>query len=399
MPPERGHDVMPVPPTLALPLAAACAGIALFALMDAAMKAAAIAIGAYSAMLWRALIGTVPTGLAFWAAGMRWPGGHALRLHMLRGAITAVMAVLFFWGIARMPLAEAVALTFVAPLAALYLAAVLLGEKVRPAAILGSLLGLAGVGLILVARGQAGSGGVGFAGPVAIICSAMLYAVNLVLMRKQALVARPLEVAFFQNLTSFAVLMLAAPFAATWPSTAEIPLLALSALLATVSLLLTSWAYARAEAQALIAVEYTAFGWAALIGWLAFGERLGWPVMAGTALIIAGCIIAARGQPKAAVGAAQGGLDDGEYRDPAGAAGGRGRGAAADQGAGRLRTLPRCGGGDGRIAARDAVRPGPAGLRLSGRAGGGTGRPCALVPDLFDLDRAAEPVSGRSVRR
>jgi S-adenosylmethionine uptake transporter len=290
---------MPLPPSFVLPLAAACAGIALFAVMDAAMKAAAIAMGAYSAMLWRALFGTVPTGLVFWAAGAGWPGGPALRLHMLRGTITAVMAVLFFWGIARMPLAEAVALTFVAPLFALYLAAVLLGEKVRSGAIAGALLGLAGVGLILIARGQAAGGGGGFAGPVAIICSAMLYAFNIVLMRKQALVARPLEVAFFQNLTSFAVLMLAAPLAAVWPSAAELPLLLVSALLATLSLLLTSWAYARAEAQALIAVEYTAFGWAALIGWLAFGERLGWPVVIGTVLIVAGCIVAAR-QPAAA---------------------------------------------------------------------------------------------------
>jgi S-adenosylmethionine uptake transporter len=33
------------------------------------------------------------------------------------------MGLLFFWGIARMPLREAIALSFVAPLIALYLAA------------------------------------------------------------------------------------------------------------------------------------------------------------------------------------------------------------------------------------------------------------------------------------
>ena len=36
------------------------------------------------------------------------------------------MAILFFWGLARVPLAQGVALAFVAPLIALYLAALLL---------------------------------------------------------------------------------------------------------------------------------------------------------------------------------------------------------------------------------------------------------------------------------
>jgi S-adenosylmethionine uptake transporter len=41
---------------------------------------------------------------------------------MSRAALVTVMAVLFFWGIARVPLAQAIALTFIAPLIALLLA-------------------------------------------------------------------------------------------------------------------------------------------------------------------------------------------------------------------------------------------------------------------------------------
>ena len=47
-----------------------------------------------------------------------------------RGVIVTVMAVLFFWGIGRVPLAQAIALTFIAPLIALLLAAVFLGERI-----------------------------------------------------------------------------------------------------------------------------------------------------------------------------------------------------------------------------------------------------------------------------
>ena len=59
------------------------------------------------------------------------------------------MAILFFWGLARVPLAQGVALAFVAPLIALYLAALILKEKIERRAILASLLGFAGVLVIL----------------------------------------------------------------------------------------------------------------------------------------------------------------------------------------------------------------------------------------------------------
>jgi S-adenosylmethionine uptake transporter len=42
-------------------------------------------------------------------------------------------------------------------------------------------------------------------------------------------------------------------------------------------------------------MEYTAFIWAALVGWFAFHEPLTLRTMAGVALIVAGCLIAARG--------------------------------------------------------------------------------------------------------
>ena len=67
-----------------------------------------------------------------------------------------------------------------------------------------------------------------------------------------------------------------------------------AAVLAIISLLLLSWAYARAEAQILIPVEYTAFVWAALFGWMFFAEPVTVWTVAGTALIITGSLVAAR---------------------------------------------------------------------------------------------------------
>jgi S-adenosylmethionine uptake transporter len=205
------------------------------------------------------------------------------------------MAVLFFWGLVRVPLAEAIALSFIAPLIALYLAAAMLGEKIEAKAIGGSLLGFAGV--IVIAAGRLGEGGFdreAALGIAAILFSAVLYAFNLILMRKQAQVASPQEVALFQAGCAGVLLVLFAPWLAAIPEPRAALDIVGGAGLAMISLMLISWGYARAEAQALLPLEYTAFIWGALFGWLMFAEEVTLATTAGVVLIVAGCWIAAR---------------------------------------------------------------------------------------------------------
>lgn len=281
---------------------AACLGVAFFSVMDAAMKGIALAIGAYNALLWRNVAGVVVSGGAYAVARGGWPSAAVLRLHIWRGVIVAAMALLFFWSITILPLAEAIALSFIAPLIALYLAAMLLGERISRRAIIASLLGLAGVALIMAGRlgSTAGYSEDALWGVAAVLVSAVLFAYNLVLARQQAQLAKPAEIAFFQTLTILVTLGFAAPWLAVMPAAEHWPLIIGAALLAVTSLHLLSWAYARAEAQVLIPVEYTAFIWAALCGWIFFDEALSWPVIGGAILIVSGCLIAARAKPQPA---------------------------------------------------------------------------------------------------
>ena len=78
------------------------------------------------------------------------------------------------------------------------------------------------------------------------------------------------------------------------PAAVQWPWLVLAAVLAVTSMLLLSWAYARAEASYLAATEYTAFLWAMLFGWIFFDESVSPFTLAGASLIVAGCIFAAR---------------------------------------------------------------------------------------------------------
>ncbi|MGW8201484.1 DMT family transporter [Sphingomonas bisphenolicum] len=271
-----------------------CIGVALFSVMDAAMKGLSLSIGLYNALLWRAAAGSL-LGLALMLlTRQRWPDRAVLRLHLLRGSVVALMAALFFWALMRMPLAEAIALSFIAPLIALYLAALLLGETVGRRAIGASLLGLVGVGVILSGKLQGRYDADALLGAGAVLFSALLFAWNLILQRQQAQRASPIEVAFFQHVVMLGVFVLGAPAWGALPDRAAVPLVLLAAGLAFTSLAALAWAYARAEAQRLIPVEYSAFLWAALMGWLAFGERLTLTTVAGALLIVAGCLIAAR---------------------------------------------------------------------------------------------------------
>jgi len=260
--------------------------------MDAMMKGLSLQMGAYNAMLWRTGLALVLAAALFLARRGRWPGKSVLRFHIWRGVVTSLMAFLFFWGLIYVPLAEAIGLSFIAPLIALYLAAALLKEKIGSLAILASIIGFAGALVIVGGRLGGDYSDDIFNGVVAILLSAVLYAYNLILQRQQAQIAGPVEITFFQNATMVAIYIVFAPFLAETPTVDQLPDLAGAAILGMTSLLLLSWAYARAEAKILIPVEYTAFIWACVLGWLVFAEEVTAATLGGTALIVVGCLVA-----------------------------------------------------------------------------------------------------------
>ncbi len=289
----------------ALAFAVAALGLMLFAGMDAAMKGLSLAVGAYAAMMWRSLAGAVIAGVPFALTRPRWPDAATLRLHLLRGCVTTVMALAFFWGLARVPMADAIALTFIAPVIALFLAALLLGERIGRGTIAAAIVSTAGVAVIMAGQARGMAGEEALAGRLAVLGSAVAYAYNLVLQRRQAQAASGLEIALSQNLVTATLLVLGSPLVGVaWPA-GHWPALLLAAVLATASLLLLSWAYARAEAGFLVPVEYTAFIWAALFGWLVFSEPVSATTVAGAGLIVAGCLVATRKRPRPIV---EGGL-------------------------------------------------------------------------------------------
>lgn len=281
-------------PSPLIPILVACLSIAIYSSMDVLMKGLSIAIGAYNAVLWRMAVGAIITGLAYAAMRPSLPNKAVLRLHFLRGIVVAAMAVFFFWGLARLPMAEAISLAFIAPLLAMVMASILLGEKMERRSIVAALIGFAGV--IVIATGKMGGErddqalwAIG-----SIFSSAICYAYNLILGRQLAQQAPPIEIAFYQNLFVTLVLSLAAPWLLIVPSSDATPHIIGAAVMGSVSVMLLSWAYARAETQILATMEYTGFLWAMLYGWIFFQEPVTLTTIAGAALIVGACLSVTR---------------------------------------------------------------------------------------------------------
>ena len=280
--------------------AVALAAVASLSLMDAVMKGLVIAIGIFAVQVWRSSANLILSAFLYLPWRQPWPSRRMLWIHISRAVLVALMSFLFFWGIARVPLAQGIALTFIAPLIALLLAAVLLREQVGPRSLAGSAVAFAGVLIIVIGQATGRLGGQALVGSAAILGSALCYAGNIVMMRHQALAAKPLEINFFQSVVVAGIWAIAAGFGGLppWPADHWL-LIVVAAALSTTGSLLFAWAYARAQASYLAVTEYSAFIWASILGWLVFREPLSLETLAGAALIVGGCFLASRGRQAA----------------------------------------------------------------------------------------------------
>lgn len=281
------------------PFLAALLGVALLSMMDAFMKAAAIAAGAYTATLLRSLFGAAMIAPFYLARGWQMPSREAMKLHLERGTISAFMALSWFYALTKLPLAEAIAISFVAPLIALYFARILLGEEIQQKAIIASILGF--IGTLVIVGGQFGREEPSrdlLLGLSSLFFSAVLYAYNFVVIRRQSQVAGPVEIATFHSGVGGLIMLLFAPFLWSTPGVESLGVIAAASALTVTGAIVIAWAYARAEAQTLVPAEYSGFLWASILGWFFFQEEVTLPTVAGTVLIVIGCWIAARKSPE-----------------------------------------------------------------------------------------------------
>jgi len=122
-----------------------------------------------------------------WRTGAAWPNLSSWKGNAPRGFLNFASLMLFIMALRRLPFAETMALSYLAPLMVASLAALLLRERLHAVVLGAVLLGLAGVGVIAwttLSDTQTLSGDL--IGVAAIMGSAVAYALNSVLLRSQA---------------------------------------------------------------------------------------------------------------------------------------------------------------------------------------------------------------------
>ena len=84
-----------------------------------------------------------------------WPSAETWRSNGLRAVLVVATALCFFHGLSVLPLAEALALSFLSPIFIALFAALLLRERVRPPVWAGLVVGFVGVGIVVAGQVEA----------------------------------------------------------------------------------------------------------------------------------------------------------------------------------------------------------------------------------------------------
>lgn len=216
-------------------------------------------------------------GLMFmlpWLLRTRFDGLRTRRmpLYLVRGGTALVAMLAWFYGLSVMPMAEAVSLSFTAPLFATIGAALILRESVRVRRWAATALGFVGVMIILRPGIEAMS-----TGALIVLLSAAFAAGSALIVKSLSRTDPPSTIVTYMVLfltpTSF---LTALP---VWQTPAAVVLLIMVAVagLGTIGHLCFSRAMAAADASAVMPFDYLRLPLVAVLGWILFGELMdGW---------------------------------------------------------------------------------------------------------------------------
>lgn len=273
------------------PLLAAALATASFIGMDAAVKTLTPRDDALQLAFFRFSSGSV-FALLLWT-GFRSPMPRRAEwpFHALRCALLLMSLIGYFHALTLLPLVQVVALSYIAPICTSLLAILVLGERPSRWIWAALTLGVAGVGVALGPELQRGGVPTRLEGLASVALAALCFSGVMVLARRQAQRDSLWTILLLQNVLP--ALLLAIPAAAFWRPLhpPDLATIALIGACATVGLLAVTWAFTHLEASRVAPLEYTGFVWAALLGYVLFGEvpTLGTALSAG--LIVGGCLL------------------------------------------------------------------------------------------------------------
>jgi drug/metabolite transporter (DMT)-like permease len=190
-----------------------------------------------------------------------------LGLHLMRGAALVGSSLFFISGLRFLPIAEASATGFVAPLFVTALSIVFLGEKVGVRRWLATAVGLMGV-LIILRPGTSAF----HAAAIFPLVSAVAWACTLIMTRMMSGREHVVTTMTYSSITGLCILSALVPFVWVTPSWHDIAFGVFIGVASTAGQWIVVLAFRYADASVLAPFSYTQLLWVSLGGFMVFGE-------------------------------------------------------------------------------------------------------------------------------
>ena len=238
-------------------------------------------IPAVEAAFIRYLIGVLFFLPMIWSLIRKPPPSRSMRIYALRGLLHGCAVILWFFAMARIPIAEVTALGYAAPIYVTIGAAIFFGERLHIRRIAAVAIGLLGTLVILRPGFQELS-----SGQLAQIAAAPLFAGSFLLAKRLTDDEDPVVIVVM--LSVFCTLVLLPGAIAVWetPSLAEVFWLGLTAVFATLGHYTMTRAIRAAPLTVTQPVGFLQLVWAALLGIVVFGEAVDPFVLLGAGMVV-----------------------------------------------------------------------------------------------------------------
>ena len=188
-------------------------------------------------------------------------------MQVFRSVLVLLATVCMFFAVREMPLADAVALSFSAPLFAVGLSVLILREKVGLRRWGAVAIGFAGMLIII----RPGAGTLQWAALLP-VTMALLYATYQIVTRMIRGAADPLNALFYTALVGAALASLVVPFFWRTPGLVDGLLLVSTGFFGGLGHYAVIMAYERAEVSVIAPFAYTELIWATILGFMVFGD-------------------------------------------------------------------------------------------------------------------------------